>query len=129
MANMVRVYNDNVVDHKESYKGEDINIPAGGFIVMDRDEAVQFKSKFFPPKFDKGGQQEITSMKRIRLAAIPKEEQKDSAKPAPEDAEEHRCMACGFTAKSGAGLKSHIRSNHGEIMVDDDAKKELMANG
>ena len=128
MANAVRVYNDNIVPHKEHYKGQDLVIEPKGFIEMDRDEAVQFKSQFFPPKFNKGGQQEIDSMKMIRLAPIPAK-QKESAPQSQQAEETHTCMACGFEAKSGAGLKSHIRNNHADLMVDDDAKKELMANG
>lgn len=116
----VRVYNDNKVEHVEVYKGTTIRIPAGGFVEMDRDEAVQFKSQFRTPVYDKGKQQKPESMKVLRLAAIVNGAEK--AKPA---AEKHVCMKCGFEAQNKAGLSAHIRANHIESMVDEDAKKEL----
>lgn len=42
----VKVWNRNKYPHKELYKGDQVVIPAGGFIEMDWEEAVQFKGQF-----------------------------------------------------------------------------------
>jgi hypothetical protein len=117
----VRVYNDNVFDHVEKFKGTMLKIPTKGFIEMDREDAVQFKSQFRAPIYDKGGIQTRESMKMIRLEKMGAEEVKQEP--------EFVCQKCGFQAKSQAGLAAHIRANHVESMIDDDAKKELQAGG
>lgn len=116
---MVRVWNDNVIDHEEKFKGMQIKIKSKGFIEMDSEEAVLFRGQFFPPKFDKGGIQTIESMKRIRVEDI--KGAVEAQKP-----ESHVCMKCGHEAASAAGLKSHIRHKHIDAMVDEDAKAELL---
>ncbi len=42
---IVKVHNDNVHDHKEEFKGTKLLIPAGGFIEMEYEEAVQFQGQ------------------------------------------------------------------------------------
>lgn len=116
----VRVYNDNKVEHVEVYKGETIRIAPGSYHEMDRDEAVQFKSQFRTPVFDKGKQQKPESKKVLRIEAIVNGAEKQ--KPA---ADKYICMKCGFEAQNKAGLSAHIRANHIDSMVDEDAKKEL----
>jgi len=117
----VRIVNNNVFDHVEKFRGDTVRIPAGGFIEMEREDAVLFKSNFFPPKFNGNGLQTPESMKMLKLEPIPEKEQ------APEIPVEKDlvCQACGFVAKSAAGLKSHIRSNHAHLMVDDEARDKL----
>lgn len=39
----VRVYNKNEHTYRELFKGKAIEIPAGGYIVMDQAEAIMFK--------------------------------------------------------------------------------------
>jgi hypothetical protein len=119
MSLMVRVYNDNTVEHVETFKGQIYRIPPGGFITMETDEAVQFKSQFRTPVFDKGKNQTPESKKRLRL-----EEIQNGAKTAPQQ-DEYLCHKCGFKAQNKAGLSAHTRANHLESMVDEDAKKEL----
>ena len=118
---LVRVCNNNQIDHVEKFKGETVRIPAGGFIEMERDEAVLFKSQFFPPKFDKGGLQTMESMKVIKLENIPEK----VVEPEISEEKDLVCQACGFVAKTAAGLKSHIRANHAHLMVDDEAREKL----
>jgi len=45
----VKVWNDNTFDHKEDFKGASLVIPAGGFIEMEYEEAIDFKGQFTPP--------------------------------------------------------------------------------
>ena len=100
----VKVFNDNKYEHRERYKGQNIIIPAGGFIEMDRDDAVQFKGQFFPPQRGGNGVQLPETFKKIRIEYV--EEKQAEAKA------EHVCMICGFKAESAAGLAAHMRHKH-----------------
>lgn len=121
---MVRVYNDNVIDHVEKFKGTLIKIPSKGFIEMDSEEAVLFKGQFFPPQFDKGKIQTIESMKVIRVEHI-----NSDSNSGKKEQETYRCMKCGFKAVSSNALKAHIKQSHVESMVDEDAKQVILAEG
>ena len=116
-----RVYNDNKIEHVEMFKGQAIRIAPGGYVEMEDEDAVLFKSQFRTPKFDKSGRnQTLESMKVLRLEPVVNGAEKE----APQD-EAFRCHKCGKTAANKAGLLAHIRANHVESMVDDDAKKEM----
>lgn len=65
-----KVWNDNKYDYKEKFKGEEISIPAGGFVEMNRDDAVMFKGSFSPISTDVDGNPHPKSFKRIRLEHI-----------------------------------------------------------
>ena len=121
----VRVYNDGNFDHEEKFRGDLVRIKSRDFIVMDYGDAVLFKGQFFPPKFDKGGLQTEKSYKRIRLDEIPAEKEVKTVSVDSEKTLEHICQACGFKAKSLAGLKGHIRANHKDQMIDEDARDSL----
>ena len=68
--NTVRVWNKNVHDHEEKFKGVVYNIPAGGYIEMNHFEAVEFKSQFKAPVFLKGGVPDPKHYKKIVLEPI-----------------------------------------------------------
>jgi len=110
----VRVYNDNVFDHEEKFRGDIVKIPAKGFVEMEREDAVLFKSQFTSPKFGGDGVQEMESYKMIRLAPI-----ENQAPDVPVNSD-HICMVCGFEAKSKSGLLAHARAQHKEQMIDDE---------
>lgn len=72
-----RVYNDNVHPYNEVFKGTPVHIPAGGFVDMDYEDALQFEYTGAPMIKNAGGQQCPTSFKRIRvvpLGAVPQAE-------------------------------------------------------
>lgn len=118
--NDVRVWNDNILEHSEKFKGNRVSIPAGKFIVMPGSEAVEFKGQFFPPQI-KNGVHLPEGFKKIRLEEI------EAAVAAPEP-ETFICQKCAFSAKSNAGLAAHTRANHLDSMMDDDARKELVGS-
>jgi hypothetical protein len=126
MAKLVKVWNKNILDYEENFKGNVIKIPANEYITMERAEAVEFKGKFRQPVYNKGGVQEIHSMKKIVLEPI---EAKTVEIEEPLVTAKHTCMKCGFEAKNSTGLSAHIRASHLADMVDDDARKELIAKG
>ena len=121
-AREVKVWNKNTFDHEEKFKGQVIKIPANSFIVMDRHEAVEFKSQFKQPVFLKGGVPDKEHLKMIVLETID-----DTIKEEPKN--DLVCQKCGFEASSAAGLKAHIRAKHLQAMEDADARKELIAEG
>ena len=64
-----RVYNKHPegLTHREKFKGDDIIIKAGEFVLMDYEEAVQFKGQFFPIRDRGDGTQDPASYKCIEL--------------------------------------------------------------
>lgn len=117
----VRVVNFNEVMHVENFKGDTLRIPAGGSIEMEEEDAILFKGNFRTPVKLKDGSQTLESMKKIRIEPILSADSlKEEKKPDP-----NVCHKCGFSAKSNAGLLAHIRANHIESMVDEDAKEAM----
>lgn len=114
----VRVYNENVCEHVEAFKGQTICIPSKGYHEMEDEDAVLFLGQFKTPKFNKGGIQTQESKKMLRIEVINGQEK-------AKEQDQHVCHKCGFVAKNQAGLLAHIRANHVESMIDDDAKKEM----
>lgn len=43
---LVKVFNDNIYPHKERFKGEMVEIPAGGYVEMEWEEAMDFRGQF-----------------------------------------------------------------------------------
>ena len=115
----VKIWNNNTYDHEEKFKGQDVVIPAGGFIVMNKFEAVEFKSQFKQPIFLKGGVPDPKSFKKLSLEPI------DDTINGSKDSE-HVCQNCGFGAKSAAGLKAHVRANHLQSVKDKEVREELI---
>jgi len=118
-----RVWNDNELLHREKFKGKIIEIPAGESIDMQKDEAVEFKSQFFPQKVTEGGEHLPEGFKMIRLEPLYDNVEDTTKKDIKDD---HTCMKCNFTAVTAAGLASHIRHNHVDSMVDEDARDKLL---
>lgn len=119
----VRVWNDNIYEHREMFRGDEIVIPSGGYIEMAREDAVLFKSQFRPLIRNKGGVDDPRGFKKIRIEYNP--DTKAVKDIIQEHRENHTCQACGFVAQSKAGLQSHIRANHAAQMIDNDAREAL----
>jgi hypothetical protein len=67
---LVKVWNDNKHVHVEKYQGKDIEIPAGKYIEMDYDDALQFQGKFKPPMITGQGH-DPRGFKMIRVERPP----------------------------------------------------------
>lgn len=63
----VKVWNDNVHDHKEEFKGEMIEIPSKGYVEMDYEDAVEFRGKFFSMIIRADGTHDPKGYKMIRV--------------------------------------------------------------
>ena len=105
---MVKLWNDNKFSFEQEFKGEKIRIEAGGYVEMDYDDAVQFKSMYSPPQYDGGGNQLPESYKMIRVDGH-----------APHVLQEsHVCTCCGDKFATAAELTSHVDKNHLDQMED-----------
>lgn len=67
----VKVHNDNIYPYREKFRELDIDIPAKGFIVMDRDEADTFFGTM-PPKILKtpDGGPDPRGFKMLRMESV-----------------------------------------------------------
>jgi hypothetical protein len=62
-----KVWNDSDFTWKEMFKNQEIVIPPHGYIMMNRDDAVDFEGKFSMPRVDTNRQIMPESEKRIRV--------------------------------------------------------------
>jgi uncharacterized C2H2 Zn-finger protein len=103
-----RVYNDNKFMFEQEFKGEKITILAGDFVEMDYDDAIQFKSMYYPPKFDGSGVQKPESYKMLRVVGQPPNMESSG----------FVCAACGDKFATETELDSHVNKNHLNEMED-----------
>lgn len=61
----VKVWNKNSLPHVETFKGDKIEIPAGGCIEMDWEDATEFKGQFFPMVINADGTHNPKGFKKI----------------------------------------------------------------
>lgn len=116
----VKVWNDNKLPFSQEFKGALIEIPAGKFVEMQWDEAVEFKSMYYPPEFRGDGSQKPESFKMIRLDGEPPHLQDEA--PA-----EHVCASCGDTFASENALDAHIDRHHLDELEDQDVAAKRRA--
>jgi len=126
----VRVWNRNAYDHTETFKGSKVTIPAHKFIEMDYDEAVLFKGQFSNPQFGKDMVQRPESYKWIEIdkddkAKVLKSRGSDSG---DETEKVFTCHVCMKDFRTKNGLLKHIKDKHQDMMVDKEAKDELLDN-
>lgn len=128
MNNLVKVHNRNVYPLIETFKGQNIHIPANKYIEMDYDEAVQFKSQYHQPIFDKGGVQDPTSYKYLELDSddVKRVYRQRGNVGTDEKKEKFVCHVCAKDFLTKKGLLAHIKGKHLEAMVDEDARDELI---
>lgn len=108
--------------HREVYKGETVEIPAGKYILMDYDEAVQFKSQYFPMQKNAQGVQTPESMKMIVL-------KKHVAGTAPDkEAKKFVSHMDGKEFATQAELDAYVKQHfEGQAIVDEVAEAEIEA--
>lgn len=120
----VRVWNDNIFPYKEKFKGDPIRIEPKSHIVMEEDEAYQFKGTFSPPVLNTDGVHMPEGFKMIRIEKI------DAAQAEPEPkADALKCIACQYRAQNAADLAEHSKGHEHNLVVDDKAEAEIKARG
>lgn len=110
-----KVYNDNVYPYKEKFKGDEIMIPAKGFIEMEEFDAYEFKGSFNSPVLGVDGDHKPEGFKMIRVVKL-----SDSAE---EKDETIKCMACSYRAENAADLNEHSKEHADRVLVDEEAEK------
>lgn len=112
----VKVWNDNIYPHKEIFKGDEISIPAGEFIMMEEETAHEFKGAYSGFKRTADGAQTVESFKKIRVESskVPK-------------AVKLLCNACRFEAGSEKELADHTVLTHAdrELVADKQLDEEI----
>lgn len=117
----VRVWNDNTHPYKETFKGDPVFIPSKSFIMMEEDEAFQFKGTYSPIVVDSDGNHKAEGFKMIRI-----ERNSDENVAEVPKAPEFECMACGYQATSKADLTEHLKTHeHIVAAVDEVAEAEV----
>jgi hypothetical protein len=115
-----KVWNDNSYAHKETFKGDVIDIKAGKYVLMEEDDAIMFRGQFFAPVLDGDGQPKPESYKKIRLELF------EASEAIDHKADAHVCQACKYKAVSEKDLSEHIEVTHKDsVLVDEDAEQEL----
>jgi len=124
----VKVHNLNKYDYSEKFKGSMINIPAGGHIIMEYFEAEQFLSRANAVRFLKNGRQDPKTYKMLKIDEDDKKEAYDQMHGTKnEDSEKtYVCHACSKEFLTKTGLLKHIKSKHKDLMVDSEARDELI---
>lgn len=118
---LYRIYNENNHVLKERFKGEEIVIPPGGYVVMDHDDMIHYKGQFLNPRIENG----VPDPRARKHLRIVEHVEGKVAPEAPKPSKEFVCQACGFEAKNKAGLSAHSRHNHLNQMIGDDGKVEV----
>jgi hypothetical protein len=103
--NLAKVYNDNSIPFSQEFKGDKITIKAKGYIEMEYDEAMAFKSAPFNMEFDGMSQQKPESYKMIRVEGKPDSGNQVTA---------FKCMADGSLHPSLQALNEYVQKNHVE---------------
>ena len=116
-----RVYNEHPdgLTHKEVFREQKIEIPAGKFILMDYEDAVLFKGQYYPMKMDAMGAPDRTTFKVIRIAP-------NTADDKPEVKARHVCNMDGREFPSKAELDAYIEAKYGEQIFKDDVLEEQL---
>jgi len=108
----VELWNDNKFVHKEKFMGEEITIPAGKCIKLNRDEAVRLMGQYNSPEVDGNGNPLQETMKILRMEEV-------RGKPAgSKSTERFKCHACSYIGSSQNDLDDHINSNHLDMLDD-----------
>lgn len=120
---IVKVWNDNDLDFKTKFKGEEVIVKARGFIEMELFEANDFRGQYHPVSVASNGLQDPLSFKMIRI-------ERPSDSKIEVDLNAHVCMQCKKKYESEPVLKAHIDSAHADAQrlelpeMDEEIKKQ-----
>lgn len=108
-----RVYNKHSkgFEHNEMFKGKQLSIPAGGYIVMDYEDAVDFRGQYFPMKLMPTGEPDPAGWKMIEI--VPMQEGEEDAP------KRFVCNMDGKEFRSQAELDAYTSSNFSDQVFKD----------
>ena len=121
MSNKWRVYNKhrNGLTHREKFRDDMIEIKAGSYILMDYEDAVQFKGNYFPMKMTPTGVQDPISFKEIEI--MPDTE---GFKPVHEKSNKFVCQRDGKEFATKYELDAYSEAKYGHEVFKDDALED-----
>lgn len=111
-----RVWNDWNKEYVEDFRGEQIRIPAKAFVVMDHQDAVQFRGQFTQIVRDGAGTDLKPKMIRLEKIAAGEPEYRG---------ETFVCQMDGAQFGTQAELDAYIAANYTGAMLDEEAKKKF----
>lgn len=114
--NQWRVYNEHTqgLTFRQVFKEKEIIIPAGQFVLMDYEEAVEFKSAYFPMTVDAQGEPDPRSWKMISI----KPHSEESA--VPEITKKYVCPVDGREFQTQTELDAYQMANFSHLNVKDE---------
>jgi hypothetical protein len=117
MGQKWRVWNKHPegLTHTEKFREETVSIPAGSYILMEYEDAVQFRGQFFPMLRDAQGAPDPKGFKCIQLEKHP-EESEETIMPV-----EFICHNDGAKFPTQALLDSYVKQNYSENAFTDEA--------
>lgn len=104
--------------HKETFRGDMIEIPANQYVLMDYEDAYQFKGQYYPMKFDAMGQQDRNSFKVLKL-----EPHDGSAVTVPT---KFVCQMDGKSFDTKAELDAYTKANYADLAFKDEALEKTI---
>lgn len=118
-----RVYNmhPDGLTHTEKFKDDLLVIKAGEFILMDYEDAVQFKGNYFPVKLDAMGKPTRETFKVIKIVPDNSKESADIEKSLPK---KFICNMDGKQFASQTELDVYTKENYGHLIFKDEALEE-----
>lgn len=106
--------------HREKFREELVEIPANKYVLMDYEDAVQFRGQFFPMKRKPTGEPDPAGFKAIFL------EKHDG--PADEiQVREFICHIDGRKFPSQALLDAYLKENYSDSPLLDKSAEEALA--
>lgn len=103
--------------HREKFKDKMIEIKSGEYILMDYEDAVQFRGQYFPMKKNAQGAPDPAGFKCIFL------EKHEDGKSEPA-AQEFVCHFDGRKFPTQAALDAYLTENYAEHTFKDEALEE-----
>jgi hypothetical protein len=113
-----RVWNrhPNGLTHREKFKDEMIEIKSGEYVLMDYEDAVQFRGQYFPMKKDPMGAPDPKGFKVLEL-------QRHEAEKA-QDVREYICHFDGRKFPTQALLDQYLTENYADHTFKDESLDE-----
>ena len=100
--------------HREMFRGDLIEIPAGGYVLMDYEDAIQFKSQYYPMKINAMDEPDPSGFKCIKIESDGIEEVVKTP--------EKTVYVCHFDKKTFStleALEAHVNTNYADKLVKD----------
>lgn len=117
-----RVYNMHPegLTHREKFRDEMIEIKANSYVLMDYEDAVLFKSQYFPMKMNAMNVQDSTTYKVIKIEAEGQVEEKKTEL-------RYVCHVDGKEFSSKAELEAYVNAKYADLepFRDDSIEEQI----